>query len=381
MQQFNNIRVILSGGGTGGHIFPAVAIANAIKESVPQAEIMFVGAKGRMEMEKVPAAGYPIEGLWISGLQRRLTADNLLFPFKVISSLYKARKIIKSFKPDVVVGTGGYASGPTLRVASLLGIPTLIQEQNSFPGITNKMLASKADKICVAYPGMEKFFPESKISITGNPVRHDIEFNNNTRAEALKHFGLSENKITLLVVGGSLGARTINQSIHAGLGALADNNIQLIWQTGKLYGIQAAKAVIEYKLNGITTMPFIKEMDMAYSAADIVVSRAGAIAISELCLTGKPSILVPSPNVAEDHQTKNALALSSRKAAILVKDSDAPTSLISTITSLASNVNEQKTLSTNISSMAIRNSAKQIAELVFELAVKKHNKPEHVVEN
>jgi len=381
MQQFNNIRVILSGGGTGGHIFPAVAIANAIKESVPQAEIMFVGAKGRMEMEKVPAAGYPIEGLWISGLQRRLTADNLLFPFKVISSLYKARKIIKSFKPDVVVGTGGYASGPTLRVASLYGIPTLIQEQNSFPGITNKMLASKADKICVAYPGMEKFFPELKISITGNPVRHDIEFNNNTRAEALKHFGLSENKITLLVVGGSLGARTINQSIHAGLNTLADNNIQLIWQTGKLYGIQAAKAVLEYKLNGITTMPFIKEMDMAYSAADIVVSRAGAIAISELCLTGKPSILVPSPNVAEDHQTKNALALSSRKAAILVKDSDAPTSLISTITSLASNRNEQKTLSTNISSMAIRNSAKQIAELVFELALKKYNKPEHDVEN
>jgi UDP-N-acetylglucosamine--N-acetylmuramyl-(pentapeptide) pyrophosphoryl-undecaprenol N-acetylglucosamine transferase len=381
MQQFNNIRVILSGGGTGGHIFPAVAIANAIKESVPQAEIMFVGAEGRMEMEKVPAAGYPIEGLWISGLQRRLTVDNLLFPFKVISSLYKARKIIKSFKPDVVVGTGGYASGPTLRVASLLGIPTLIQEQNSFPGITNKMLAPKADKICVAYPGMEKFFPVSKISITGNPVRHDIEFNNNTRTEAQKHFGLSDDKITLLVVGGSLGARTINQSIHAGLKILADNNIQLIWQTGKLYGIQAAKALLEYKLNGITTMPFIMEMDMAYSAADIVVSRAGAIAISELCLTGKPSILVPSPNVAEDHQTKNALALSSRKAAILVKDSDAPTSLISTITSLASNINEQKTLSTNISSMAIKNSAKQIAELVFELALKKYNKPAHVVEN
>jgi len=370
MQQFNNIRVILSGGGTGGHIFPAVAIANAIKESAPDAEIMFVGAKGRMEMEKVPASGYPIEGLWISGLQRRLTLENLLFPFKVISSLYNARRIIKSFKPDVVVGTGGYASGPTLQMASLLGIPTLIQEQNSFPGITNKMLASKADKICVAYPGMEKFFPESKISITGNPVRHDIEFNSNTRAEAINHFGLSEDKITLLVVGGSLGARTINHSIHAGLRNLADHNIQLIWQTGKLYAVQAAKAVTEYKLNGILTMPFIKEMDMAYSAADIVVSRAGAIAISELCLAGKPSILVPSPNVAEDHQTKNAIALSSHNAAIMVKDSDAPDKLIGTIATLAADREEQKSLRTNISSMAIRNSAHQIAEHVFELALK-----------
>lgn len=370
MQQFNNIRVILSGGGTGGHIFPALAIANAVKETAPDAEILFIGAKGRMEMEKVPAAGYPIEGLWISGLQRRLTADNLLFPFKVISSLYKARKIIKSFKPDVVVGTGGYASGPTLRMASWLGIPTLIQEQNSFPGITNKMLASKADRICVAYPGMEKFFPESKIRITGNPVRNDIEFNNNTKVQALKHFGLNDSKITLLVVGGSLGARTINHSIHAGLKILADSNIQLIWQTGKHYAIPAAKAVTEYHLNGIITMPFIKEMYMAYSAADMVVSRAGAIAISELCLTGKPSILVPSPNVAEDHQTKNALALSSRNAAILVRDSEAATNLISTITALANNLTEQKNLSINISSMAIRNSASQIAEYVFELALR-----------
>ena len=373
MQQFNNIRVILSGGGTGGHIFPAVAIANAVKETAPEAEIMFVGAKGRMEMEKVPVAGYSIEGLWISGLQRRLTVDNLMFPFKVVSSLYGARKILKSFKPDVVVGTGGYASGPTLRMASWLGIPTLIQEQNSFPGITNKMLASKSGKICVAYPGMEKFFPQSKISITGNPVRHDIEFNNNSKADSLKHFGLSEGKTTLLVVGGSLGARTINQSLHAGLKTLTENNIQLIWQTGKLYGIQAAKAVTEYKLNGIITMQFIKEMDLAYSAADIVVSRAGAIAISELCLTGKPSILVPSPNVAEDHQTKNALALSSRNAAILVKDSEAAASLINTITELASNLNKQKALSTNISAMAIRNSAQKIAEHVFELALKGKN--------
>lgn len=381
MQQYNNIRVILSGGGTGGHIFPAVAIANAVKEVAPGAEIMFVGAKGRMEMEKVPAAGYPIQGLWISGLQRRLTTDNLMFPFKVVSSLYNARKIIKSFKPDVVIGTGGYASGPTLWMASWLGIPTLIQEQNSFPGITNKMLAPKADKICVAYPGMEKYFPASKISITGNPVRHDIEFNNSLKDEALKHFGLKSGKATLLVVGGSLGARTINHSIHAGLRILADSNIQVIWQTGSHYAIQASKAVLDYQLNGIITAPFIKEMDMAYSAADIVVSRAGAIAISELCLTGKPSILVPSPNVAEDHQTKNAQALSSRNAAILVKDSDAPVSLVSTITTLAANSTEQKNLSTNISLMAIRNSAHQIAELVFELALKPNKEGVHVVEN
>jgi UDP-N-acetylglucosamine--N-acetylmuramyl-(pentapeptide) pyrophosphoryl-undecaprenol N-acetylglucosamine transferase len=370
MQRGKYIRVILSGGGTGGHIFPAVAIANAIKEKAPQAEILFVGAKGRMEMEKVPAAGYSIEGLWISGLQRRLTFDNLLFPLKVILSLFKARKIIKAFDPDVVVGTGGYASGATLRMASWLGIPTLIQEQNSYPGITNKMLASKATKICVAYPGMEKYFPVSKICITGNPVRHNIEFNNHTKAEALKHYGLSDNKTTLLVVGGSLGARTINQSIDAGLKMLVKNNIQLIWQTGKHYATQASASTAEFQKKGILTMPFIKEMDMGYSVADIVVSRAGAIAISELSLTRKPSILVPSPNVAEDHQTKNALALSSRNAAILVKDSDAEANLINTIIALASNPSEQKNLSTNICSMAIRNSARQIADHVFELAIK-----------
>ena len=370
MQQSENIRIILSGGGTGGHVFPAVAIANAIKEAAPTAEILFVGAKGRMEMEKVPLAGYPIEGLWISGLQRRLTADNLMFPFKVISSLYRAHKIVKSFKPDVVIGTGGYASGPTLRVASWLGIPSLIQEQNSFPGITNKMLASKADIICVAYEGMDKFFPASKIRLTGNPVRNDIEFSNISKPAALKHFNLSEDKVTLLVVGGSLGARTINHSIHSGLRTLASGNIQVIWQTGKLYAIQAAKAAMEYHEKGIITMPFIKEMDMAYAAADLVVSRAGAIAISELCITGKPSILVPSPNVAEDHQTRNALALSTRGAAILVRDSDAAADLIHTITELASNLTEQKKLSTTISSMAMRNSAHQIAEHVFELALK-----------
>jgi UDP-N-acetylglucosamine--N-acetylmuramyl-(pentapeptide) pyrophosphoryl-undecaprenol N-acetylglucosamine transferase len=370
MQQSDNIRVILSGGGTGGHIFPAVAIANAIKANAPAADILFVGAIGRMEMEKVPAAGYPIEGLWISGLQRRLTVDNLMFPFKVISSLYNARKILKSFKPHVVVGTGGYASGPTLRMASWLGIPTLIQEQNSFPGITNKMLASKADRICVAYPFMEKFFPAPKIRLTGNPVRNDIEFNTISKIVALKHFNLKENKLTLLVVGGSLGARTINKSIHAGLNRLADANIQVIWQTGKHFANTAAEAVKKYAEKGIITSAFIKEMDHAYAASDIVVSRAGAIAISELCISGKPSILVPSPNVAEDHQTKNALALSTRGAAILVTDSDSEVKLIDTITELAGNLTEQERLSSNISSMAMRNSAGLIAEQVFEIALK-----------
>lgn len=370
MQQPDNIRIILSGGGTGGHVFPAVAIANAVKTAVPGASILFVGAKGRMEMEKVPAAGYEIEGLWISGLQRRLTTDNLMFPFKVISSLYHARKIIKSFKPDIVVGTGGYASGPTLRMAAWLGIPTLIQEQNSFPGITNKMLAPKVDRICVAYEGMEKFFPASKIRLTGNPVRNDIEFNTITKSEAIKHFNLTADKITLLVVGGSLGARTINQSIHAGLQRIADSNIQLIWQTGKHYVIEAGKAINEYSDKGIITQPFIKEMNMAYAAADIVVSRAGAIAISELCITGKPSILVPSPNVAEDHQTMNALALTKRGAAILVKDSEAPAVLVNTILKLASNLDEQKSLSANISSMAMPDAAGLIAREVFEIAFK-----------
>ncbi len=370
MHKSDTIRVILSGGGTGGHIFPAVAIANAIKRVSPSASIMFVGAKGRMEMEKVPAAGYPIEALWISGLQRRFTADNLAFPFKVIMSLIKARKIIKSFNPDVVVGTGGYASGPTLRMAAWLGIPTLIQEQNSFPGITNKMLASKANRICVAYEGMEKFFPSTKIRLTGNPVRNDIECNSNNHASALKHFNLQEDKVTLLVIGGSLGARTINESIQAGLKVLADANIQLIWQTGKLFAEQAAEAVHPFQAAGIITMPFIKEMDKAYAAADIVVSRAGAIAISELCISGKPSILVPSPNVAEDHQTRNAMALSTRGAAILIKDSEAREKLIQSIQVLASSLKEQKKLSLNISSMAMHDSARLIAEQIFEISLK-----------
>jgi UDP-N-acetylglucosamine--N-acetylmuramyl-(pentapeptide) pyrophosphoryl-undecaprenol N-acetylglucosamine transferase len=363
----DHIKVILSGGGTGGHIFPAIAIANAIKAKVPGAEFLFVGAKGRMEMEKVPAAGYPIVGLWISGFQRRLTLDNLSFPFKVISSLIKARSIIREFHPDVVIGTGGYASGPTLRAAASMGIPTLIQEQNSFPGITNKILASKVQAICVAYEGMEKFFPASKIHITGNPIRQDIITYSGGKAEALKAFSLQEGRVTLLVVGGSLGARTINRSIYAGLAKLAENHIQVIWQTGKSFASTASEAVKPFSGEGIITTPFISRMDQAYAAADIVISRSGAIAISELCATGKPAVLVPSPNVTEDHQTKNTLALTGKNAAIMVSDAEAPEKLVSILIELASNPGLQSELRKNILLMAHTHAAETIANEAIKL--------------
>jgi len=374
MLQSDNLRVILSGGGTGGHIFPAVAIAKSIKLAAPNASFLFVGAKGRMEMEKIPAEGFQIVGLWISGFQRRFTIENLLFPIKVIVSLSRAFIILKSFKPNVVIGTGGYASGPTLRMASWMGIPTLIQEQNSFPGITNKMLANKADKVCVAYEGMERFFPQSKIILTGNPIRQEIEHNLCSRKEALNHFGLLEDKPVILVVGGSLGARKINQSVASGLDKLALAGVQIIWQTGKAFAKEASNAIVKYHGHGFVTYPFLKEMDKAYAAADIVVSRAGAIAISELSNAGKPSILVPSPNVAEDHQTKNALALSSRNAAISIKDSAAQSDLIDTIIKLSSDENLQKTLRSNIKAMAMSNSADRIAEQVFELIANSPNR-------
>lgn len=362
MPQPDHIKVILSGGGTGGHIFPAIAIANAIKELAPSAEFLFVGAKGRMEMEKVPAAGYPIKGLWISGFQRRLTLDNLSFPFKVISSLVNAKRILRNFQPDVVVGTGGYASGPTLRAAASLGIPTLIQEQNSFPGMTNKLLAKKVSTICVAYDGMEKFFPSGKIKLTGNPIRQDIASYTGSKSDALQPFSLKEGPLTLLVVGGSLGARTINQSICAGLGEIEKNHIQLIWQTGKSFASEAEMAVKPYSGKGIMTTPFISRMDLAYAAADIVISRSGAIAISELCAAGKPSILVPSPNVTDDHQTKNTLSLTSRNAAIMVRDSEAPSKLVSTLIELAGNTKRQAELKENILRLAHPDAAKAIAK-------------------
>ena len=303
------LKFIVSGGGTGGHIFPAIAIANALKKRVPDAEFLFVGAKGRMEMEKVPAAGYTIEGLWISGLQRKVTWSNFAFPFKVISSLMKAKRILKKFHPDAAIGTGGYASGPMLRVAANAGVPTIIQEQNSFPGITNRVLSKKADLICVAYEGMEKYFPKEKIVFTGNPVRQDILNLEGKRPRGQEMFGLDPNKTTVLVIGGSLGARTLNESIAAGLSLLAEKNIQIIWQTGKAFFETAKSEAAKFSGRNFFVRDFITQMDYAYAAADVVVSRAGASSVSELTIVRKPSILVPSPNVAEDHQTKNAMAL------------------------------------------------------------------------
>ena len=363
------LKVILSGGGTGGHIFPAVAIANEIKKLVPHAEILFVGALGKMEMEKVPAAGYKIIGVPIAGLQRKLfTLANLKLPFLIIQSLLKTRKIINEFQPDVVVGTGGYASGPLLKAATNKGIPALLQEQNSYAGITNKILSKKASKICVAYEGMEQFFPKEKILLTGNPVRQDLKDVKQHREEALNFFKLSPNKKIILVIGGSLGAKTINESMGAGLQKLVDSNIQLIWQTGKTYYTNAQEQVQPFSNNNIYALEFISRMDLAYAAADIVISRAGASSVSELCNIGMPCILVPSPNVAEDHQTKNAMALVNKQAALLVKDNQSLNTLIDTAIALINNTSQQVTLTNNISQMAFQNSANVIALEVLKLA-------------
>jgi len=359
------LKFIISGGGTGGHIFPAVAIANELKKMQPDAEFLFVGAKGRMEMEKVPAAGYKIVGLWISGLQRKLTLSNLSFPFKVISSLIKARKIINEFKPDAVIGTGGYASGPTLRAAASKGIPTVIQEQNSYPGITNKLLSKKVNKICVAYAGLERFFPLEKIVFTGNPVRQDIKSIEEKRQEAISFFGLNENQKTILIIGGSLGARTINEAIGSGLKELSENNIQVIWQTGKSY-IETARQQAQ-GLNNVKVFDFISRMDLAYAAADCIISRAGASSVSEIQIVGKPCILIPSPNVAEDHQTKNAMALVKTNAALLVKDTSAKNELIKKVIELINDNQLQEELKNNISKMAMPNAAEQIAKEILNL--------------
>ncbi len=322
-------RLIITGGGTGGHIFPALAIANEFKSRYADAEILFVGAKGRMEMTRVPEAGYKIIGLWISGLQRKLTLTNLMFPFKLISSYFKARTIINQFKPDVVIGTGGYASGPILLAATSKKIPSLVQEQNSYAGLTNKRLGEKVQKVCVAYPEMEKYFPKSKIIFTGNPVRKDIIDLDSKREKGKNHFGLSDNERTLLILGGSLGARTINESVLEGIDKLIDSNVQVIWQTGKFY-YESIKAQVQNKdLRRIRIHDFLKQMDLAYAASDVVISRAGALSISEICLAKRPCILVPSPNVAEDHQTKNAMTLVKEGAARMIKDQEAKSSLVS----------------------------------------------------
>lgn len=357
---------MISGGGTGGHIYPAISIAQTLKDMLQSVEILFVGAKGKMEMEKVPAAGFEIEGLWISGIQRKLSADNLMFPFKLLSSIRQASKLIKKFKPDAVVGVGGYASGPLLYVAGKKGIPTLIQEQNSYAGLTNKWLSKSANTICVAHEGMEKYFPADKIVVTGNPVRKTIKLNPNRTGEAFQYFELDEKKPTLLVIGGSLGARTLNESVLSGLEKLAKEDIQLIWQCGGFY-----KSEMEERAEGrgrkVILKDFILQMDFAYACADVVISRAGALSIAELMLTGKPSILVPSPNVAEDHQTINAKALVANDAAEIVKDKEAMDKLIDEAINLLKDKKRQDELSKNIYAMAHENAAVDIANEVMKL--------------
>ena len=363
------IKVLVSGGGTGGHIFPAFSIANAIKNKCPNADILFVGAENRMEMEKVPAAGYPIIGLPVSGFDRKHLLKNIKVLFRLFKSIRLADKTVKSFSPDIAVGVGGYASGPTLGAAARRGIPTLIQEQNSYAGVTNKLLASKAKAICVAYENMDRFFPKDRIILTGNPVRQELQNDTINREEAIRFFNLDPSKKTILVIGGSLGARTINNSIAAGIEKIPQN-IQLIWQSGKGYDTQAQKALEEKKPENIKQMPFISRMDMAYKAADLVISRAGASSISELCLLGKPVILIPSPNVAEDHQTKNAQALSTKNAALMIRDCDAQNLLIDTALKTVQDETSLKNMSDNISKMAQRDSATRIADIIFELVIK-----------
>ena len=362
------MKIIISGGGTGGHIFPAISIANAVKEINPQAEILFVGAEGRMEMERIPAAGYPIIGLPVRGFDRKNLLKNISVLFDLQKSIRKARKIIRDFNPDVVVGVGGYASGPTLKVAQKLGIPALIQEQNSYAGVANKLLAKKASAICVAYEGMERFFPKDKIMLTGNPVRQDLQINEEKRAEGYAYFNLDRNKKTILIVGGSLGARTINQSISNHCGKMQASGIQFIWQTGKYYYESAKSETDKYSDLPLHLTAFISRMDLAYSVADLIVSRAGAGSISEFCLLEKPVILVPSPNVAEDHQTKNAMALVNKNAAILVKDENARNVLFDTATTTVRDEDLLQSLSKNIATLAQHDSAKRIAEKVIEIA-------------
>ena len=358
------LKFILSGGGTGGHIYPAVAIANELKFRFPDAEILFVGAQDKMEMQKVPQAGYKIEGLWIAGLQRKLTLQNLMFPLKLISSLWKSRQIIKKFKPNVVIGTGGFASGPLLQVANSFNIPTVIQEQNSYPGITNKLLSKKANAICVAYENLERFFPKNKIVFTGNPVRQDVLEIDSKRQEGISYFNLDANKKTLLILGGSLGARRVNQLIAKELDFILENGIQVFWQCGKLY-------LEEYKhfneKNNVQVVAFIDRMDLIYAATDFVISRAGASSVSELCLVGKPVIFIPSPNVAEDHQTKNAKAIVDKNGAILLKESELDLTFETAFTELITNEKQQKEFSENIKKLAKPNATKDIVEEIIKL--------------
>ena len=371
-----NLRIIISGGGTGGHIFPAVSIANAIKEQLPDTDILFVGAEGRMEMHRVPAAGYQIKGLPVAGFDRKNLLKNIPVLIKLFKSQRMARKIVKDFRPHAAVGVGGYASGPTLKVAGSMGIPTLLQEQNSYAGVTNKLLAKQAKKICVAYDGMERFFEKDKIILTGNPVRQGLRNHEVTREEAIRSFNLDPNKKTILILGGSLGARTINQCLMSNLDKVKASGVQFIWQTGKIYIEEARAAVAKAgELPMLHVTDFISDMASAYSAVDLVISRAGAGSISEFCLLQKPVILVPSPNVAEDHQTKNALALVNKNAALYVKDVEAKELLLDKAIEAVGQPQLLKNLSKNIAELAFTDSANVIAKEVIKLA--KKYKEEH----
>lgn len=358
-----NYRFILSGGGTGGHIYPAIAIANELKKRHSDAEFLFVGAKDRMEMEKVPQAGYKIEGLWISGLQRKLTLKNVMFPFKLISSLFKAGKIVSKFKPHAVIGTGGFASGPLLKIASGRGIPCVLQEQNSYAGITNKLLKNKVAKICVAYDGMEAFFPSDKIVKTGNPVRDDLVTMGDDKKTALDFFGFDANRPTVLILGGSLGARRINQLIEQKLDYFKSLGTQLVWQCGKLYFEEYTK----YNSDSVKVLDFLNRMDHAYTASDFIISRAGASSVSELCIVGKPVLFVPSPNVAEDHQTKNAMALVQENAAVMVKEKDLDSDFEKVFTNVFQSKEKQQDLAENIKALALPNATVAIVDEIEKL--------------
>ncbi len=362
-------RIMISGGGTGGHIYPAIAIANAWKERHADSEILFVGAEGKMEMQKVPEAGYKIEGLKVAGLQRSLSLSNLSFPFKLLGSLSKSKNLIKDFNPDAVVGVGGYASGPLLYAAQNKGIPTLIQEQNSYAGLTNKLLSKKAKSICVAYFGMEKFFPKEKLHLTGNPVRKDILQLENKKEKALRHFGLVTGRKVIFIMGGSLGARTINHAVLADMKAFEDAGYQLLWQCGKGYIHEMSQKVAASELRHIHVMEFVREMDLAYAAADVIISRAGALSVSELSLVGKPVVFIPSPNVAEDHQTKNAMAYVNENAAVLLKDNAAIGQLKIEIDKLMADESKMHQLSVNIKKLAKPDAATKIVEVLEKLIV------------
>lgn len=360
-------RAIISGGGTGGHIFPAIAIADEIKRRNPNAEILFVGANGKMEMEKVPAAGYEIKGLPITGFQRKFALSNFVLPFKILWSMIKARRIVKKFKPEVAVGVGGYASGPTLKAATMIGVPSMIQEQNSFPGKTNKLLSKHVQKICVAYEGLERFFPIEKIVLTGNPTRRDMISTEGKEAEGYAFYNFDASKKTVLIIGGSLGARTLNESVVANLEKLMDSGVQVLWQCGKLYHEKLKNELINTNLGAIKMVEFITRMDLAYAIADVVISRAGAISISELCLIEKPTILVPSPNVSEDHQTKNAMALVDKDAAVLVKDVEAKEQMIDAVLNLLADKARCATLQTNIALLGKPNATASIVDELEKL--------------